>query len=90
MTEKKKFELTPDLINLEDENAEYKTSIPLVTKRPGAEIAEKNDKTKGAYLNLSVPEDFRKEYKIWCAQKGLKQNEALIKMFDAVKNTNLI
>lgn len=69
--QKKKFDLTSDIIkvNLGEQDQEQ----------------VKVDKKKSMLLTISVDEDMRKEFKTWCARKGLKMNEAFIKGFNLLK-----
>ena len=42
----------------------------------------------GAPLNFRVSESFRREFKVYAAQRGLKLNELLRRSFEAYRRTN--
>ena len=44
--------------------------------------------TSGAPLNFRVSESFRREFKVYAAQRGLKLNELLRRSFEAYRGTN--
>lgn len=80
MVKKKKFDLSSDMINLERSSPEEER----IVERVKEDRLVKSDKR--IYINFSVTEDFKKEFKVWCAEKELKHNEALILMFNKMKN----
>ena len=71
--QKKKFDLTSDLVTLDNE-----TKAESVQK-----IEVKKD--KNILLTMSVDESFRAEFKSWCARHRLKMNEAVVKGFALLK-----
>lgn len=89
MAAKKKFELESSIVQV---SRGVEQEVPAADAYPSPQEAAEAEqlKVKMIYLNFSVSEDFRKEFKIWCAKKGLKQNEALVKMFDRIKNLDLM
>ena len=46
------------------------------------------EEISGAPLNFRVPESFRREFKVYAAQHGLKLNELLRRSFEAYRRTN--
>ncbi len=73
--QKKKFDLTSDIVEVSLEKSE--TKVPIVL--------EGNKKEKKVLLTIAVDADMRKEFKTWCARNGLKMNEAFIKGFNLLK-----
>lgn len=69
--QKKKYNLTSDLINLDDD---------IINKEN-----ENHDKSKYILLTMSVDEQFRYEFKTWCARHRMKMNEAFVKSFTLLK-----
>ena len=78
--QKKKFDLTSDIINVNLDEAMSDRHLA-----PKEEIERTNIEKKVVLVTLSVEEELRKEYKTWCASKGLKMNEAFLKGFDLLK-----
>ncbi|PCJ22179.1 MAG: hypothetical protein COA94_09270 [Rickettsiales bacterium] len=86
---KKKFDLTSDIINVDLGEANAEESLPAVLSQSRAHRQQEVEaKNKNVLLTFSVEEAFRKEYKIWCARKGLKMNEAFIKGFELLKQVD--
>ena len=73
--QKKKFDLTADLINISDEPK----PLPLPEK---VELEKTN---KNILLTIAVEESFRAEFKSWCARHRLKMHEAVKKGFQLLK-----
>ena len=73
--QKKKFDLTSDIVEVKLEENEFKKPI----------ISISNNKKKNVLLTIAVDIDMRKEFKTWCARNGLKMNEAFIKGFNLLK-----
>jgi hypothetical protein len=73
--QKKKFDLTSDIVEVKLEENEL--------KKPIGVIDSKNK--KNVLLTIAVDADMRKEFKTWCARNGLKMNEAFIKGFNLLK-----
>jgi hypothetical protein len=78
--QKKKFDLTPDIVKVKLEDTEFKK----FTKK------EEEDKKKNVLLTIAVNPDIRKEFKTWCARNGLKMNEAFLKGFSLLKKQDYI
>lgn len=76
--QKKKFDLTSDLI---DTNL-YENENTVIIK----ENNKKFDGNKNILLTVSVKENFRAEFKAWCARHRLRMNEAITEGFDLLKN----
>lgn len=81
--QKKKFDLTSDIItvDLEEVKNDHNTA---------AEVAVSSTKTdkpkkKSVLITITVDPALRKEYKTWCARKGIKMNEAFIEAFELLK-----
>jgi len=72
--QKKKFDLTSDIVEVNLEENESKKPVTLIS----------NNK-KNVLLTIAVDADMRKEFKTWCARNGLKMNEAFIKGFNLLK-----
>lgn len=77
--QKKKFDLTSDIVEVKLEENELKQTSPV------SSIKNK----KNVLLTIAVDSDMRKEFKTWCARNGLKMNEAFIKGFNLLKKTGL-
>lgn len=90
MAAKKKFDLDGSIVQVEKGIEQPSLSTDHYPK--SAEIAKEDHENniKMIYLNFHVSEEFRKEFKIWCAHKGLKQNHAFVKMFERIKSLDLI
>lgn len=73
--QKKKFDLTSDIVEVKLEENEIKKTI----------TETDNNKKKNVLLTIAVDSDMRKEFKTWCARNGLKMNEAFIKGFSLLK-----
>lgn len=72
--QKKKFDLTSDIVEVNLEGNESKKTAAVIS----------NNK-KNVLLTIAVDVDMRKEFKTWCARNGLKMNEAFIKGFNLLK-----
>jgi hypothetical protein len=70
--QKKKYDLTSDLVNLSSEEN--------IIRRE-KELLPPPTSTKTILLTMSIDEDLRAEFKSWCARHRLKMNEAFIKGF---------
>lgn len=70
--QKQKYNLTADLVSLDNEPVSNTHSV---TK----------NKSEQVLITLSVKEEFRYEFKSWCARHRLKMNEALEKSFNLLK-----
>lgn len=77
--QKKKFDLTADLVDISDEKMPTTHLSQYLEKKPI------ENKSKTILLTLSVEENFRAEFKSWCARHKLKMNEAVIKGFQLLK-----
>jgi len=78
---KKKYDLTSDLISIDKDNILIDNAV-----NSKAEILEnKNTKETKVLLTLSVQEEFRSEFKSWCARHKLNMSEAIIKGFKILK-----
>lgn len=73
--QKKKFDLTSDIVEVSLEESEVRAPI----------VLKGNKKEKNVLLTIAVDADMRKEFKTWCARNGLKMNEAFIKGFNLLK-----
>jgi len=73
--QKKKFDLTSDIVEVKLEENEFKKPV----------ISISNNKKKNVLLTIVVDVDVRKEFKTWCARNRLKMNEAFIKGFNLLK-----
>ncbi len=56
--------------------------------RPASMKATEPEEASGAPLNFRVSESFRREFKVYAAQHGLKLNELLRLSFEAYRRTN--
>lgn len=84
--EKRKFDLSKDMIRLEREEEES-NFVPQYAVTPNSsEKKVEEEQVERLYLSLRVTEEFKKEFKIWCTYKGLKQNEAIVKIFNKIKS----
>ena len=75
--QKKKFDLTAEIVNIDDDGAERDISISEAKIKPPEE--------KKVLITMSVEESVRKEYKIWCARNGMQMKDAFIKGFELLK-----
>ena len=73
--QKKKFDLTSDIVEVKLEENELKKPIG---------VSDSKNK-KNVLLTIAVDADMRKEFKTWCARNGFKMNEAFIKGFNLLK-----
>ena len=73
--QKKKFDLTSDIVEVKLEENEFKKTVTPIS----------NNKKKNVLLTIAVDEDMRKEFKTWCARNGFKMNEAFLKGFKLLK-----
>lgn len=68
---KKKFDLTTDIVDIQNE--------PNKTVTISEE--KKDNKKNNVLMTISVDENTRRDFKAWCANNGLKMNEAFIEGF---------
>ena len=73
--QKKKYDLTSDLVNLSSEENIIQEKKVLVPTAP-----------RTILLTMSIEEELRAEFKSWCARHRLKMNEAFIKGFKLLKD----
>lgn len=73
--QKKKYDLTSDLVDLSPEKIIVQEKNELATPSP-----------KIILLTMSIDEELRAEFKSWCARHRLKMNEAFIKGFKLLKD----
>lgn len=73
--QKKKFDLTSDIVEVKLEETQFKKTILNID----------SSKKKNVLLTISVNSEVRKEFKTWCARNSLKMNEAFIKGFSLLK-----
>lgn len=78
---KKKFELTSDIIEVSKPENSIPQDNSLINERIGGSQPV-NDMVN---LTLRVPRSFSKEYKSWCATKGLTMNQVIQIMFQMYK-----
>jgi hypothetical protein len=72
--QKKKYDLTSDLVDLSSEENIIQEKKVLIPSTP-----------KSILLTMSIDEELRAEFKSWCARHRLKMNEAFIKGFKLLK-----
>lgn len=80
--QKKKFDLTADLIDISDEDKRKVQPSQNIVRT----VLKKEKET--ILLTVSVKESFRAEFKSWCARHRLKMNEAVIEGFQLLKEKN--
>jgi len=73
--QKKKYDLTSDLVDLSPEKIIVRDKKESTVPSP-----------KIILLTMSIDEDLRAEFKSWCARHRLKMNEAFIKGFKLLKD----
>ncbi len=61
---------------------------PDMPGRTDPEPADREPTGGGMPLNFRVPESFRREFKVYAAQHGLKLNELLRRSFEAFRREN--
>lgn len=83
--QKKKFDLTADLINLSEESTVNVSADQNIENNRKINNSVKN---KTVSLTVSVEENFHAEFKSWCARHRLKMNEAITKGFQLLKEKN--
>lgn len=83
--QKKKFDLTADLINLSEEST---VNMSFNKNDVNNQKSSNNVKNKSVSLTVSVEESFHAEFKSWCARHRLKMNEAITKGFQLLKEKN--
>lgn len=71
---KKKYDLTSDLVNVNQED------VVVLEKKPVVQASN-----KVILLTMSIEEELRAEFKSWCARHRLKMNEAFVKGFKLLK-----
>ncbi len=82
--QKKKFDLTSNIIDV-DLNRGEEEKFPQ-NRNSGYDAREKiADRRKKVLITMAVDEELRKEYKMWCTQKGLKMAEAFLKGYELLK-----
>lgn len=84
--QKKKFDLTSDIIDVDlnrDEEENFSQN-----KNSNMYVREKEHKKKKVLITMAVDEELRKEYKMWCTQKGLKMAEAFLKGYELLKKND--
>ena len=82
--QKKKFDLKHDLVQVDlgkNNNNDYFVSDKKINKKE--ESPQK--KEKQVLLSIRVDEKFHKEYKIWCAKKGINMKDAFLTSFELMK-----
>lgn len=85
---KKKFELTSNIVEVdldEAKNDQIQLNASASTDRE-IKPAQTSEKQEGrALLTIAVSPDVRKEYKVFCAKKGMRMQDAFIKGFELLK-----
>lgn len=81
--QKKKFDLTSDIVNVNLDEA--KADKGLIHQVAKSGIITNNKKS--VLITISVDTELRKEYKTWCAKNGIKMNEAFLMGFELLKKT---
>ena len=85
--QKKKFDLTSDIINVDLEEIHNEEVLIQNTKKTSDSKEQKVKKTK-VLITMAVDEELRKEYKMWCTRKGLKMTEAFLKGYELLKKSD--
>jgi hypothetical protein len=67
---KKKFDLTSSIVDVS------------LDKDGREKLSSKKNNTS---LTISIDDEKRREFKAWCADKGLKMNEAFLEAFELLK-----
>jgi len=82
--QKKKFDLTSDIIDITLEKGDKTQITEGVTSNVKEEKSD-NVKTKRVLITMAVDEELRREYKVWCTNNGLKMAEAFLKGYKLLK-----
>jgi hypothetical protein len=85
--QKKKFDLTSDIVNVDLEKENDEGIFVQNTKR-NSDSSDKQVKKKKVLISIAVDEELRKEYKMWCTSKGLKMAEAFLKGYELLKKSD--
>jgi hypothetical protein len=85
--QKKKFDLTSDIINVDFEEIDNEKVLVQNTKKISDSKEHKVKKPK-VLITMAVDEELRKEYKMWCTRKGLKMAEAFLKGYELLKKSD--
>lgn len=80
MSSKKKFDLSPDIVQI-DIGSQEEQNLPIIVK----EI-----KASKTYMNFYVEKKFKKEFQLWCVQRSLSQSDALVHIFNKIQSLNEI
>jgi hypothetical protein len=88
-TPKRKFDLSPDLVQIDssvespnDETTEQVNSTVVDDNKLPNPVVQK---IKPTLMTIGVAPEFKREYKVWCAKRGLKMQDAFIKAFELLK-----
>ena len=79
MVSKKKFELTPDIVQIDVGSQEERPILPAPSKET---------KVIKTYMNFHVEKKFKKEFQLWCVQRGLSQSDAIVYIFNKIQSLN--
>lgn len=87
--QKRKFDLSPDLVQIDsaieaqpnDVIEPVGSTIVDDSKLPNPAIK----KIKPTLMTIGVDPVFKREYKVWCAKRGLKMQDAFIQAFELLK-----
>lgn len=85
--QKKKFDLTSDIINVDFEEIDNEKVLVQNIKKTSDGKEHKVKKPK-VLITMAVDEELRKEYKMWCTRKGLKMAEAFLKGYELLKKSD--
>ena len=86
--QKKKFDLTSDIVNVDLEDIKMDQRSSLESSGFSSKAAQKRngaENKRAVLITISVDEEVRKEYKTWCAKRGVKMNEAFLEGFELLK-----
>ena len=86
--QKKKFDLTSDIVNVDLEDIKMDQRSSLESSGFSSKAAQKRngvENKRAVLITISVDEEVRKEYKTWCAKRGVKMNEAFLECFELLK-----
>src|SRR3954468_25035600 len=82
---------SPDMLGRGTTSSETSSSFspaPTGLSRRADQDATTDETASGAPLNFRVSETFRREFKVYAAQHGLKLNELLRRSFEAYRRAN--
>lgn len=79
MVSKKKFELAPDIVQIDVGSQNEQPVLPVPLKEP---------KVIKTYMNFHVDKRFKKEFQLWCVQRGLSQSDAIVYIFNKLQSLN--